>query len=76
MTEPDFVYATRASYDTVAVDYVTWFGGELAARPLDRALLAGFAELVRAAGAAPIADAVTSAASDCSLRGALAGLAG
>ena len=56
MTEPGFVVATRASYDTVAADYVTWFGGELAARPLDRALLAGFAELVRAAGAAPIAD--------------------
>jgi hypothetical protein len=41
MTEPGFVHATRASYDTVAADYVTWFGGELAARPLDRALLAG-----------------------------------
>jgi|SRR5215469_8401440 len=56
MNEPDFVRATRASYDAVAADYAARFRGELDAFPLDRALLAGFAELVRAAGAAPIAD--------------------
>ena len=56
MTEPGFVQATRASYDTVAATYAARFLGELDARPLDRALLAGFAELVRAAGPDPIAD--------------------
>lgn len=56
MSEPDFVRATRAAYDTVAADYAVRFRGELAAQPLDQALLAGFAALVRQAGAAPIAD--------------------
>jgi ubiquinone/menaquinone biosynthesis C-methylase UbiE len=56
VAEPEFVQVTRAFYDNVAASYATRFGGELAARPLDRALLAGFAELVRAAGPAPIAD--------------------
>lgn len=35
----------RASYDTVAVDYDREISGELAGKPLDRALLAAFAEL-------------------------------
>jgi len=52
--EPEFVQVTRAFYDNVAASYATRFGGELAARPLDRALLSGFAELVRAAGPDPI----------------------
>lgn len=56
MTEPSYLRATRAAYDTVAVDYAERFSGELAAEPLDRALLAAFAELVRAAGAGPVAD--------------------
>lgn len=56
MTEPDFLRTTRASYDTVAADYAERFRDELAAKPLDRAMLAGFAELVRAAGAGPVAD--------------------
>ena len=56
MTEPDFLRATRASYDSVAADYAGRFGSELDAKPLDRALLAGFAELVQAAGAGPVAD--------------------
>ena len=56
MTEPDFLGATRASYDAVATDYAERFGDELAAKPLDRAMLAGFAELVRSAGASPVAD--------------------
>jgi SAM-dependent methyltransferase len=56
VAEPEFLQATRAFYDDVAASYATRFGRELAARPLDRALLAGFAELVRAVGAAPIAD--------------------
>jgi SAM-dependent methyltransferase len=56
VTEPDFLRSTRASYDAVAADYAERFRGELAARPLDRAMLAAFAELVRAAGTGPVAD--------------------
>jgi SAM-dependent methyltransferase len=54
--ESEFIQATRASYDVFAADYTARFLAELAARPLDRALLAGFAELVRAAGGAQVAD--------------------
>ncbi len=46
VAEPDFVRSIRASYDAVAADYAGWLSEELAARPLDRAMLAGFAELV------------------------------
>jgi SAM-dependent methyltransferase len=56
VTEPDFLRTTRASYDAVAADYAERFRSELTARPLDRAMLAGFAELVQAAGAGPVAD--------------------
>jgi SAM-dependent methyltransferase len=56
VTEPDFLRATRASYDAVAVDYAVRFGNELAAKPLDRAMLTGFAELVLAGGGGPVAD--------------------
>ncbi len=56
MTEPEFLSATRASYDALAADYAGRFRDELAARPLDRAMLAGFAELVQAAGGQPVAD--------------------
>lgn len=56
MTEPDFLRATRASYDAMADDYADWIRDELAAKPLDRAMLAGFAELVRSGAAGPVAD--------------------
>jgi SAM-dependent methyltransferase len=56
MTEPSFLSSTRAAYDIVAADYAEQFRAELAAKPLDRALLAGFAELVRTAGVGPVAD--------------------
>ena len=46
MTEADFLTSTRTFYDAVAEDYAALFGDALAVRPLDRALLAGFAELV------------------------------
>jgi SAM-dependent methyltransferase len=52
--EPDFLQATRASYDAVADGYAEQFREELASKPLDRALLGWFAELTRAAG--PVAD--------------------
>ncbi|MFI1499208.1 class I SAM-dependent DNA methyltransferase [Streptomyces platensis] len=56
MTEPDFLHTTRAFYDAIATDYDAHFGEHLAARPMDRAVLAGFAELVRTADAGPVAD--------------------
>ncbi|MEV5599713.1 class I SAM-dependent methyltransferase [Streptomyces sp. NPDC052496] len=56
MTEPDFLQDTRASYDAMADDYVAFTHGELAAKPMERAMLAGFAEMVRAAGDGPVVD--------------------
>ena len=56
MTEPHFLRDTRASYDTIAAEYQPRFGHELTAKPLDRGMLAGFAELVAAAGLGPVAD--------------------
>jgi SAM-dependent methyltransferase len=49
--------ATRSAYDGVAELYAKLFADGLAARPLDRAMVAAFAELVQAAGGAPVADA-------------------
>ncbi|MFF7545606.1 class I SAM-dependent DNA methyltransferase [Streptomyces canus] len=46
MTDTDFVTATRTFYDTVAEDYAEQFRDGLAEAPLDRAVIAGFAELV------------------------------
>ncbi|MFG1702944.1 hypothetical protein ACFLIM_07105 [Nonomuraea sp. M3C6] len=54
MTEPDFLRTTRASYDAMASDYAEFFHDELAGKPLDRAMFAAFAELVRSSG--PVAD--------------------
>ncbi|MFD7551873.1 class I SAM-dependent DNA methyltransferase [Streptomyces sp. NPDC059578] len=48
-TEPDFLHATRTSYDTLAVDYEARARGELDAKPMERALLGLFAEQVLAA---------------------------
>ncbi|MEU2716128.1 methyltransferase domain-containing protein [Streptomyces sp. NPDC007205] len=42
----DFLTATRTFYDTVAEDYAGHFRNPLAARPLERALLAAYAEMV------------------------------
>jgi SAM-dependent methyltransferase len=56
VTEPSHLRATRVAYDTVAVDYAELLRTELAQKPLDRALLATFAELVQAAGNGPVAD--------------------
>jgi SAM-dependent methyltransferase len=56
MTETPHLHATRASYDTVAVDYAGLLGAELAEGPLDCAMLAAFAELVQADGAGAVAD--------------------
>jgi SAM-dependent methyltransferase len=56
MIEPSHVRITRAGYDAVAADYSEWVSDELAAKPLDRALLAVFAELVHADGTGPVGD--------------------
>ncbi|MGQ4363732.1 class I SAM-dependent DNA methyltransferase [Streptomyces sp. SAS_272] len=47
---PGFVATTRAFYDAVAEDYAERFRDDLAARPLDRAVLTAYAELVGAGG--------------------------
>lgn len=56
MTGPELLGATRTFYDAVAADYAERFRQELAAKPLDRALLAAFAELVLGAGGGKVAD--------------------
>ncbi|MCH6160392.1 class I SAM-dependent DNA methyltransferase [Streptomyces marispadix] len=56
MTGPDHLRATRVFYDAVAADYAERFHDELAAKPLDRSMLAAFAELVLAAGGGRVAD--------------------
>jgi SAM-dependent methyltransferase len=42
----DFLSSTREFYDAIAEDYAAMFAGKDAATPLDRAILAAFAELV------------------------------
>jgi SAM-dependent methyltransferase len=47
---------TRRSYDRVAQRYAIEIGDELAAKPLDRAMLDAFAELAGVGGDAPVLD--------------------
>ncbi|MER7476885.1 class I SAM-dependent methyltransferase [Streptomyces sp. NPDC126510] len=59
MRAPDFVESTQASYDAIAEVYAAEHPDSLAGRPLERALLSAFVELVRATGAPgrpPVAD--------------------
>ncbi|WP_330481006.1 class I SAM-dependent methyltransferase [Streptomyces sp. NBC_00724] len=56
MTEATYLHATRTAYDTVAVDYERLLRDELNAKPLDRAMLAAFSELVQAPRIGPVAD--------------------
>ena len=56
VAEATYLRSTREAYDRLAAVYAERFRTELAGRPLDRALLAAFAEFVRAAGAGPVAD--------------------
>lgn len=53
---PDFLHATRTSYDAIARPYAEQSGDHLGDRPLDLALITAFAELVRTGGTAPVAD--------------------
>ncbi len=56
MPDASFLAATRDSYDAIAVEYADMVSGDIEERVLDRALLAAFAELVRANGHRPVAD--------------------
>ncbi|MEU9554935.1 class I SAM-dependent DNA methyltransferase [Streptomyces fumanus] len=57
-TDTDTLRPTRVFYDAIAEDYAEHFRDVLVVAPLDGALLAAFAETVRAAGpdAGPVAD--------------------
>lgn len=55
-SEAAYLRTTRTSYDTVATDYARLLRDELDAKPLDRAMLGAFAELVRAGGGGPVGD--------------------
>ncbi|MQS13673.1 class I SAM-dependent methyltransferase [Streptomyces kaniharaensis] len=48
--------STAAAYDAIAVRYAEFVRDGLARLPLDRSVVTAFAELVRAAGAGPVAD--------------------
>lgn len=50
------MHDVKASYDAVASLYAELFSDALKTRPLERALLAAFAELVQADDAGPVAD--------------------
>lgn len=52
--DPVRLAKTREGYDRIASEYATRIGGELAHKPFDRAILARFADRVRAAG--PVLD--------------------
>jgi SAM-dependent methyltransferase len=56
MAEHDALSATREAYDAAAPVYARLFSGELRDRPLDRAILSAFAEVVSAGGGGQVAD--------------------
>ncbi|MFE2595580.1 class I SAM-dependent DNA methyltransferase [Streptomyces sp. NPDC059396] len=57
MTEPSsYLGATADAYDAVAVLYADFVRDSLDELPLDRAVLAAFAELARSTGAGPVAE--------------------
>jgi ubiquinone/menaquinone biosynthesis C-methylase UbiE len=56
MTEPSDVSATHAAYDEVAVDYAALLRHELAGKPIDRAMISAFSDLVQADGNGMVAD--------------------
>jgi SAM-dependent methyltransferase len=55
MSQPELL-ATRTAYDAVAVRYADQFRDTLDDRPVERGLLAAFAEQVRRAPAGPVVD--------------------
>jgi SAM-dependent methyltransferase len=56
VTEPSDLHDTKAAYDAVASLYAELFSNMLETKPLERALLAAFAELVQTHDAGPVAD--------------------
>ncbi|MFJ5534766.1 class I SAM-dependent methyltransferase [Streptomyces sp. NPDC093261] len=56
MVEHDALSVTREAYDAAAPMYAQRFREELRDRPLDRAILSAFAEVVRASGVRQVAD--------------------
>ena len=56
MIDSDIFQATREAYDSNAERYEEFVRGSLRDRPLDRAMLGAFAELVIAADLGPVAD--------------------
>ncbi|MEU1907363.1 class I SAM-dependent methyltransferase [Streptomyces hygroscopicus] len=56
MPDEPFLAATRASYDVMAAEYADMVSSHLDTKPLDRALLAAFTELVKASGNGLVAD--------------------
>jgi SAM-dependent methyltransferase len=56
MADPAHLDAVRVAYDAIAGVYAEHFRSELEAKPFGRAMLATFAELVRAGGGGPVAD--------------------
>src|SRR3954470_11490298 len=56
MVEHDALGTTREAYDAVAPTYAQLFRGALRDRPLDRAILSVFAEVVSAGGDGQVAD--------------------
>lgn len=56
MAEVPFLRATRESYDALVAGHIDVISSDLAAKPVDRALFAAFAEWVRAAGNPAVVD--------------------
>ncbi|HEX3897944.1 MAG TPA: class I SAM-dependent methyltransferase [Mycobacteriales bacterium] len=56
MGEPTYLTDARAAYDTVASTYADLLRNELAGKPVDRAVIAIFAELVTGNGGGWVAD--------------------
>lgn len=56
MPEPSYVSGTRASYDLVAADYARLLAREMPEALLDMAMMAAFAQQVRAAAPGRVAD--------------------
>lgn len=56
MPDEPFLAATKASYDLMAAEYADMVSSDLDAKPLDRALIAAFTELVKAGGNGAVAD--------------------
>jgi SAM-dependent methyltransferase len=56
VTEPSVLHDTKTAYDAVATRYAELFSNALDTLPMERGMLAAFAELVQAHNAGPVAD--------------------